>query len=591
MRNLLCLSLCLFTLLGVSCKGMVKKDYDPKRVVANPIALNYRFQDPETNPRLSFMEGDPSRREAADPVLEYFKGKYYLFASKSGGYWSSPDLCSWTYIKCTTITTMEDYAPTVLVSNDTLYYLASTNKPGDPEIFYTTNADVDGWKQVDSKFIYRNWDPSFFKDDDGKVYLYWGCSEVLPIVGVQVDPNDGFNALSIPDTLIRHNPEKHGWEMSLKKRNLGKNGFNEGPCITKHNGKYYLQYASPGTEFREYADGVYVSDKPLGPYTYEENSPFIIKPGGFIGGAGHGHTFKDKYGNYWHVATMKISMRHMFERRLILAPVFFGDDNRMYSRTAFADYPFMIPDRKVDFEKEDISLGWNLLSYKKALSASSSKAEYKAENASDEQVETWWASETGNAGEWWSIDLGNNSSTINAIQINFADEGFKNRIINSYAFYQYYIEASDDNKTWTRIIDKTKNTSDNPHELVVLDKPTKARYLRITNAKQLEGNFSLFDFRVFGNGGGKAPAESKDIKAERYTEDRRGIKVSWAAQDNVTGYVVNWGVKKDKLYNATMVFSNEYDVKLFNVDSEYFFSIDVFNENGITKGTDVIHVK
>ena len=40
------------------------------RIVTNPINLNYRFQ-----PK------DESRREAADPVLEYFKGYYYLFAS------------------------------------------------------------------------------------------------------------------------------------------------------------------------------------------------------------------------------------------------------------------------------------------------------------------------------------------------------------------------------------------------------------------------------------------------------------------------------------------------------------------------------
>ena len=37
--------------------------------------------------------------------------------------------------------------------------------------------------------------------------------------------------------------------------------------MTKHNGKYYLQYAGPGTEFKSYSDGVYVSDKPLGPFT------------------------------------------------------------------------------------------------------------------------------------------------------------------------------------------------------------------------------------------------------------------------------------------------------------------------------------
>ena len=45
--------------------------------VCNPLNLNYRYQ-----------LDNPSRREAADPSMILFKGKYYLFASKSGGYWT-----------------------------------------------------------------------------------------------------------------------------------------------------------------------------------------------------------------------------------------------------------------------------------------------------------------------------------------------------------------------------------------------------------------------------------------------------------------------------------------------------------------------
>lgn len=62
---------------------------------------------------------------------------------------------------------------------------------------------------------------------------------------------------------------------------------------------------------------------------------------------------------------MTISVRHWFERRLGLFPVVVSEKYGMYALTTFADYPFCIPDRKVDFEKEDISMGWNLLSYKK----------------------------------------------------------------------------------------------------------------------------------------------------------------------------------------------------------------------------------
>lgn len=40
-------------------------------------------------------------------------------------------------------------------------------------------------------------------------------------------------------------------------------------------------------------------------------------------------------------------------------------------------------------------MGWNLLSYRKPVQASSSLAGYEPGNANDEQIETWWAAQTG----------------------------------------------------------------------------------------------------------------------------------------------------------------------------------------------------
>lgn len=54
-------------------------------------------------------------------------------------------------------------------------------------------------------------------------------------------------------------------------------GWNEGPCVLKHNGRYYLQYAAPGTQYRIYGDGNYVGDNPLGPFEYVEDNPFSFK--------------------------------------------------------------------------------------------------------------------------------------------------------------------------------------------------------------------------------------------------------------------------------------------------------------------------
>lgn len=56
-----------------------------------------------------------------------------------------------------------------------------------------------------------------------------------------------------------------------------KEGYMEGASMTKHNGKYYLQYAAPGTQFNVYADGVYIGDSPLVPFSYMKKLLFYYR--------------------------------------------------------------------------------------------------------------------------------------------------------------------------------------------------------------------------------------------------------------------------------------------------------------------------
>src|SRR5580658_1075753 len=71
----------------------------------NPLDLDYRFQLDE-----------PSRREAADPAVVLFDNEYWLFASKSGGYWHSTNFQNWTFVAGTNLP-IEDYAPAPAVIN------------------------------------------------------------------------------------------------------------------------------------------------------------------------------------------------------------------------------------------------------------------------------------------------------------------------------------------------------------------------------------------------------------------------------------------------------------------------------------------
>ncbi len=539
------------------------------RTYCNPLNLNYRFS-----------YDSPSYREAADPVVHLYKGKYYLYASKSGGYWHSDDLLQWTFRPSVTLP-VEDYAPAVETIHDTVFFIASK---GGRKLYYNTNPLEDNWKVYNSAFPIYMTDPALFKDDDGRVYFYYGCSNKAPISGVELNPSRRFDTIGSPTVLIEHHYKDYGWEESGEEHRAGKDGWNEGAWMTKHHGKYYLQYAAPGTEFKVYGDGVYVSDKPLGPFSYMPNSPFSYKPGGFINGAGHGCTFQDKYGNYWHIATMTISVRHMFERRLGLFPAFFDGEGQLHTITSFGDYPLRMPARKMNYEKESLFTGWMLLSYQKPVTVSSTLAGHDASFACDEDVRTWWSAESGKSSEWLQVDL-QQLSGINALQVNFADEASTLKAGKQVKPYLYTISASSDGVRWKTIADKSTNTADVSHDYIVLPEKVNARYVRISNLQVPDGNFSISGLRVFGKGSGSAPKAVSSFTVIRDSVDTRRATVEWQPVAGATGYIVNFGNEKAKLFHAIMVYgSHSLDLPGLNKDVPYFFRIDAFNENGITKG-------
>ncbi|MCX6335451.1 MAG: family 43 glycosylhydrolase [Bacteroidia bacterium] len=559
-----------YLLILFSCSGGIT---EKEKTFCNPLNLNYRFQFTDST----------SYREAADPSMIKYKDKFILFVSHSGGYWHSDDMMSWTYLPVKSLP-IEDYAPDAIAINDTVYFTASSGerKP----IYFTTDPFQDNWKPLSDTLPFAVWDPHFFMDDDGQRYLYWGCSNSLPIYGVRL--NSKMQAVTEPEVLINHNQDKYGWEVPGENNELTRNGWNEGAWMTKYNNRYYLQYAAPGTEFKTYADGVYTSDSPLGPFSYETYSPFSYKPGGFSGGAGHSSTFRDKYGNYWHISTMSISVRHMFERRLGLFSAAFDKDGVLRTFTAFGDYPTIMPDHKIDFEKENLFRGWLLLSYKKKAEASSSMEEYPVKNAFDEDIRTWWSANSGNPGEWVSVEL-DDKVTVNAIQVNFADNESTLKPDSKNISYWYRILASNDKTNWEVIVDKSNNNEDACHDYIELPKPVKAKYIKIENIKVPDGKFSIYDLRIFGKREGKTPGIVNNFTVERDAADSRKAKIDWPEDNLATGYIVNYGTDPDKLYTSVMVYDvNTLMLTGLNKDVTYYYSIDAFNESGIARGKEIL---
>ncbi len=525
------------------------------------------------------MPEEPSRREAADPSIVWFKDRYFLFASKSGGYFHSKDLASWTLIETNQIP-VEEYAPTAIVLNDTIYFMGSSNEKS--TIYKSGNPLSGQWQQAVEELDMPVWDPAFLKDDDDRVYLYWGCSNEKPIYGVEVDYRNGFAFKGEPQELIHQNPAIHGWEVPGDYNTLvNQKPWIEGAWMTKKDRTYYLQYSGPGTEYKSYADGVYVSQNPLGPFELQDHNPFVYKPEGFAAGAGHGSSFTDEYGNAWHIGTITISQKQVFERRLGMYPVFYDDDGTMYSVTKFGDYPMVIPQHKAS-GFDDIFPGWMLLSYDKNVEVSSVIDSLPPANMTDEDIRTYWAAESGDENEFAILDLGEEYD-VYALQINFAEHNTEIYDRQENLRHQYILEYSNDGSNWEIVADKSDNTNDNTHDYIRLENSVACRFIKITNIEVPGGHFALSGFRVFGKSNGEKPAMINSLKAERNQSDKRSVELSWEKAEDATGYNISFGTDKNKLYHNYMVYADtSVTINSLHAEKPYYFTIEAFNENGIT---------
>src|SRR5574344_176973 len=360
------------------CKARSTIWYDPQphstSTYCNPLNISYNYEPYNNN-----VKSNGAFRSSADPMGLTYKNRYLLFSTNQGGFHYSQNLSDWDFCHASFQrypTDDDQCAPAAYVAGDTLFYTGSTYY-GLP-VWYSLDPWSGHWRQAVEQNTLPSWDPCLFLDDDGKLYLYYGSSNEYPIKAVELD-RDSYRPVSKIYDVLLLDPDSHGWER------FGMNNddettlrpFVEGAYMTKHDGKYYLQYGGPGTEFKIYADGVYVGDSPLGPFHYQKHNPMCYKPGGFVQGSGHGGTFAELQGNYWHVATCMLSLKYKFERRIGLYPVAFDKDSIMYSNTAFGDYPNWNADKDLK-NPADRFTGWMLLSYQKKVSVSSTDSIYVA---------------------------------------------------------------------------------------------------------------------------------------------------------------------------------------------------------------------
>ena len=591
------------------------------KYLCNPVNINYRYQfnmDPRLHGKMKIC------REAADPSMILFHGRYYIFASMTLGVWVSDDLAHWENHRLPKELPLYDYAPDVRVMGDWVYFCASRREENCDR--YRTKDILNGpYEKIEGSFPF--WDPNLFIDDDGRVYFYWGCSNITPIWGVELNPQT-MQPISEKRVLVEGHPFEVGYERvgednsqlpaseaeidaayaAFHKRQgisedqvpeqvkplirgmFSRKPYIEGAWMDKQNGRYYLQYACPGTQYNTYSDGVYVSSSPLGPFTLAGNNPYSYKPGGFLPGAGHGSTMRDKKGAWWHTATMRISMNHDFERRVGIWPAGFDADGELFCNQRYGDWPMTV---EGDPWRDP---AWMLLSAGKKATASSFTEGHEPEKATEENVQTWWRASTTDRTEWLQIDLGRDFD-VHAIQINFADDkigipcpgqivgGSQARYIEERDLAtQWKLTGSADGKDWFVIEDKSDVQTDLTHDLILREEGIRVRFMRLSDMAVPYGQQPCISgLRVFGLGQGEKPA------APVFTVRRENdldMMVSVQSQENTLGYNILFGNSPNKLYHSSMNFkAGDQRIGALIKGRNYFVRVDAFNENGITEGT------
>ena len=584
-----------------------------RRTYANPVDVDYRYNFEQINNGVSYRTG-------ADPAVVNHRGTYYLFMTLADGYWRSTDLIDWQFVTPSRWPFNGIVAPALWSDGKRIIIQQSMMEPGsilassDPDsgkldFWVRRMPDLPGSVNKEPEQMKPGevptgpWDPALFKDDDGQWYLYWGSSNVFPMYGQKIAFKDGklvYQTHSEP--MLKLHPDRHGWERfgqdhcACWQPGKPSPSYMEGAWMTKEGGRYYLQYGAPGTEFNVYANGVYVSNKPLGPFSYAPYNPVAYRPGGFAEGAGHGSTFRDNAGNWWNTGTSWIGYNWGMERRIVMHPAKFYPDGQMAVSTRFGDFPHYVPRKRFD-DPDTLFTGWMLLSYRKPVTASSTLRGWGTSAVTDEDPRSYWVASANRPGETLTLDLGS-AKTVRAVQVNYADYR-SGRFADAPDIYtEFALQASTDGEHWQEIARTEPPRRDRSNAYFELPQPVRARFIRYVHGHVGAANLAISDIRVFGNADGAAPATPTGVDASRHG-DQRDATVRWAKVPGAVGYNIRFGIRRDRLTLTHQLWADELgggatlskELRSLNIGVPYWVAVEAFNESGVSKLSRVVPVR
>ena len=426
-------------------------------------------------------------RELADPSALWFEGAWYLYPSCDMAWVSRDEGRTWRHHPLN----VRDlgYAPTIVRHAGGFLLMGSGSE------IHRSDSPLGPFGPVGALKIPFGQgglpvmiDPMLFSDDDGRLFFYWGCTEDGGIWGVELDATDLITPKGEPREMFRFNPRAFPWE-SLGNRNQNRRaGWMEGAWMLKHAGRYYLTYASAGTQYRTYAMGCYVGDSPLGPFRPQARNPIFRNTEGLVTGTGHGCVVLGPGDRPWVFYTVLSAVVFGFERRIGMDPAAFDAEGNLHVPAATST-PQPIPGAAD-------ATPWVALNDGEPTFGSSCAPNTGGRLAVDNSMTTWWLPAEDDAQPVLTTSFP--QSEVRAVRVIWRDVGLDTPKGVKPGPFRYRVEAETGPDQWTTIIDRGDSTED-----FLIDyrecAPTAASRVRLVIVGHPEGiRPAVAEFTVFG---------------------------------------------------------------------------------------------
>jgi xylan 1,4-beta-xylosidase len=278
-----------------------------------------------------------------DPYVLKHRGVFYLYCSTKDSEtgvkcWSSRDLVDWNYegLCSTDPITKGAYAPEVIYWNGTFYMYTS---PAGNGHYVLTGSSPTGPFEVATKNLGKSIDGSVYIDDDAGMYFYHASSS-------------GILGCPMPD------PTSIGANTDLGARM--DNGWTEGPCVFKRNGRYYMIYTGNHVISKGYRIDYASGTGPLDPFDPADlQNPILLDALGLHTGLGHGSVFiGPDLDSYYLTYHNLVSGTGPFRRLNFDRIAWNGDKMVLLGPTTFIQQNPRLPDAYDYFDRAELGNRW-----------------------------------------------------------------------------------------------------------------------------------------------------------------------------------------------------------------------------------------